>query len=415
METLYKLVLIFGLPFVTFESDPCMIGNYEILNDWERSVNNAYGNLCDFSLSDGWYRPISLVGNTMPTECPVNGFRCGTSVPIWMNGSYPLLGETVDVVACASHYHGDCCVDAYDIQVKNCGEYYVYNLKQTVGCRQAYCFGTEVKCVEGETSDNGGFTPGCEFDPCHPINYKVLNGEIKRSSNYTLQSNDNAIEDSRLITGWYRIDSATGNDIVNESVSMGQCGTLYPVWMLGNIPEVSNKTVDRKMCRSNLTNTCAEKIDTQIRNCGSFRTYYLKQLNVDKSAYCFGTLPVPEPTTIKFTTTESHRHTRPKKENMSVTIVIVCIVPPCLVILVLVIFKIIKSRTVTKRAVSFSNVQEEKKNHPPSYDETMQNDKNELRQEYHQMQSKSKLSMELGGRPMEVWSSNYKFAQMHNN
>lgn len=61
----------------------------------------------------------------------------------------------------------------------------------------------------------------------------MLNGEVKRSSNYTLQPDDNAIEDSRLITGWYKIDSATGNDIVNESVSMGQCGTLYPVWMLG--------------------------------------------------------------------------------------------------------------------------------------------------------------------------------------
>lgn len=68
-----------------------MTGNYEVLNDWERSVNNAHGSLCDFSLSNGWYRPISLVGNTMPTECPVNGFKCGTSVPIWMNGRFILL------------------------------------------------------------------------------------------------------------------------------------------------------------------------------------------------------------------------------------------------------------------------------------------------------------------------------------
>lgn len=70
-------------------------------------------------------------------------------------------------------------------------------------------------------------------DPCHSINYEVLIGELKRSSNYTLQSNDVAIEDSRITSGWYRIDSATGNDIVNESVSMMQCGTLYPLWMDG--------------------------------------------------------------------------------------------------------------------------------------------------------------------------------------
>ncbi|CAC5399652.1 unnamed protein product [Mytilus coruscus] len=146
--------------------------------------------------------------------------------------SYPLSGETVDVVSCASHYNGNCCINSYDIQVKNCGEYYVFNLKHTQEDKVSASHiipsyskqGTEVKCAEVETSDNGGLTPGCEFDPCHPINYKVINGEIKRSSNYTL------------------------------------------------------------------------------KNCGSYRTYYLQQLNVDKSAYCFGTLPVPETTTIKSTT-----------------------------------------------------------------------------------------------------------------
>lgn len=56
---------------------------------------------------------------------------------------------------------------------------------------------------------------------------------MKRSSNYTLQTTDVAIEDSRLTTGWYKIDSVTGNDIVNDSVVMMQCGTLYPLWMEG--------------------------------------------------------------------------------------------------------------------------------------------------------------------------------------
>lgn len=70
-------------------------------------------------------------------------------------------------------------------------------------------------------------------DPCQSSNYGILQDEVKRSSNYTLRANDVAIEDSRLRTGWYRIDSVTGNDMANNSVPMMQCGTLYPLWMKG--------------------------------------------------------------------------------------------------------------------------------------------------------------------------------------
>lgn len=70
-----------------FVVDPCLEENYQTLDDWQRSVNNTInGNLCDNRLTTGWYRPISLVGNSMPTECTQNGFRCGTTYPIWLNG-----------------------------------------------------------------------------------------------------------------------------------------------------------------------------------------------------------------------------------------------------------------------------------------------------------------------------------------
>lgn len=292
--------------------DPCLEENYQTLDDWQRSVNNTInGNLCDNRLTPGWYRPMSIVGNTMPTECTQNGFRCGTTYPIWLNGSYPSTGEIADVTACVANFNGGCCTSSYAIQVKNCESFYIYNLQATSGCYQSYCFGTEVKCPVGETSDNGGFTPGCEFDPCHSINYEVLIGELKRSSNYTLQSDDVAIEDSRITSGWYRIDSATGNDIVNKSVSMMQCGTLYPLWMDGNIPDVSDMTVDRTVCISGLSSTCDQMVDIKVRNCGSYRTYYLTQLNVDKSAYCFGNLPVPD-TTI---TTTGHPPGKPRPKE----------------------------------------------------------------------------------------------------
>lgn len=67
------------------------------------------------------------------------------------------------------------------------------------------------------------------------MNYDTLKDEVKRSSNYTLLAGDAPIDDSTLASGWYRIDSSTGNDIVTEIVLMYQCGTIYPLWMKGKL------------------------------------------------------------------------------------------------------------------------------------------------------------------------------------
>ncbi|XP_071126545.1 uncharacterized protein [Mytilus edulis] len=367
---------------VISQDDPCLEGNYIELNQWERSVaNDIRKGICDNFLPSGWYRPISLAGNTMPTECIQGGFRCGTTSTLWMNGSYPSVGEVSNVTACASNYNGGCCISSYDIQVKNCGDYYVYNLTHTHGCYEAYCFGTETKCPKGETSDNGGFTPGCEFDPCQSVNYKVLRMEVKRSSNYSLNDYDTAIDDSRLITGWYRIDSVTGNDIVNQSVSMMHCGTVYPLWMQGNIPEIGDKTVDRWVCKSGLSSMCEAQYDIKVRNCGNYRTYFLQQLNEDKSSYCFGTLPVPTPpTTIKPPDRDSTDKEDGERSNSSVWAV-VCILPVISVLLVIiVVLQICKKNTKQDRSVDFVPEKAKTKyavnSAPPAYEETMQNEKN---------------------------------------
>lgn len=378
--------LVFFLFFNVFtvvisQDDPCVEGNYKELNQWERSVANDLRNeICDNFLPSGWYRPISLAGNTMPTECIQGGFRCGTTSPLWMNGSYPSVGELSNVTACASNYNGGCCISSYDIQVKNCGDYYVYNLRHTKGCYEAYCFGTETKCLKGETSDNGGFTPGCEVDPCQSVNYKVLRMEVKRSANYSLNEDDTAIVDSRLRTGWYRIDSVTGNDIVNQSVSMMQCGTLYPLWMQGNIPDVGDKTVDRKVCKSGLSSMCEAKYDIKVRNCGNFRTYFLQQLNVDKSGYCFGTLPVPvPPSTLK--PNSSTGKDDGKRSDSSIWAVVGYLAVLSVILLVIVVLQIFKKNTRQERSVD--SVPEKTKikyavnqTAPPAYEETIQNEKN---------------------------------------
>ncbi|XP_071123915.1 uromodulin-like [Mytilus edulis] len=215
--------------------EPCLPANYKTINQWERSVGNLKGGqICDNILKPGWYRPVSLAGNAMPTDCQKNGLKCGTMFPIWMNGTHPAANKISNVTACVSNYNGGCCTSSYNIQVKNCGDFYIYNLKHTDSCSQAYCFGTKIPCPLGQSSDNG-FTPGCKFDPCLEYNYATLEDEVKRSSNYTLLAGDEPIDDSTLASGWYRIDSSSGNDIVTEMVTMYQCGTIYPLWMKGKL------------------------------------------------------------------------------------------------------------------------------------------------------------------------------------
>ena len=280
--------------------DPCLEINHKEINNWERSTqnNNTDTSICDSFLEPGWYRATSYAGELMPTSCLENGFACGTVIPIWMNGSFPSSGETNNVTGCSSSYNGDCCVNSYNIQVKNCSRFLVYNLRPTIACPQAYCFGSEVPCPEGESSDNG-FTPGCEFDPCHFTNYEVIKDQVKRSSNYVLMADETPIDDSNLMETFYRFDSQSGNDIVNSQQNMYQCGTKFPMYMIGSLPNAPEQTVLRKVCLSGHQGICQNETEIKVRNCGEFRVYGLKPSPLRFGGYCVGTLPVkgePDPT-----------------------------------------------------------------------------------------------------------------------
>ena len=53
---------------------------------------------------------------------------------------YPVDGSTVNRTVCAAQYDGNCCYQELDIQIKDCGCYYVYYLIPTTGSFRAYCF-----------------------------------------------------------------------------------------------------------------------------------------------------------------------------------------------------------------------------------------------------------------------------------
>ncbi|KAL5014660.1 hypothetical protein ScPMuIL_008930 [Solemya velum] len=129
-----------------FAQDPCSPSVYAKLPyAYQRSVHcpSQLNNFCDNYLSDNWYRVE--VDNHMPTECvPIN--RCGTTFPIWMDGSLPSVADgAVERTACMS-YFSNCCYVKTAIQVKNCSSFSVYYLPQTSSCPLMYCFGSSKNC-----------------------------------------------------------------------------------------------------------------------------------------------------------------------------------------------------------------------------------------------------------------------------
>ena len=74
----------------------------------------------------------------MPERC-VDKFSCGTHAPGWLSKSHPLVTEgVVDATVCF-HWGSTCCFWSSQVKVRNCGGFYVYQLKQTPACSLRYC------------------------------------------------------------------------------------------------------------------------------------------------------------------------------------------------------------------------------------------------------------------------------------
>ena len=74
----------------------------------------------------------------MPSSCPPKR-RCGTHAPGWLNGSHPSVADGAVQRQVCYHWSSGCCQWQNDIQVRNCGGFYVYKLKPTRFCSLRYC------------------------------------------------------------------------------------------------------------------------------------------------------------------------------------------------------------------------------------------------------------------------------------
>ena len=118
--------------------------SYTLLNESDRTIS-SYGSRwgkCDRGLSSKWYRFSARAGATMPESC-VPKFLCGTVRTGWLNGKHPTVHEGVVSRQVCFHVGDSCCWRPRNIRIRNCGGFYVYELKAVPSyyCPARYCGG----------------------------------------------------------------------------------------------------------------------------------------------------------------------------------------------------------------------------------------------------------------------------------
>ena len=74
----------------------------------------------------------------MPIQC-VPEYRCGAVLSGWLEGGHPTLADgAVSSKVCFTRGI-DCCKKSNNIQVKDCGSYFIYKLLKVTTCDRRYC------------------------------------------------------------------------------------------------------------------------------------------------------------------------------------------------------------------------------------------------------------------------------------
>ncbi len=119
---------------------PAECVNAVLLSDAFRNVSNINGAVgCDNPWTTQWYRFTGAAGIKMPTVAPPS-FACGTHASGWINGKDPTVNEGAVARTVCFNWNGNTCNWSEPVTVRNCGDYYVYFLKNVSwGCSGRYC------------------------------------------------------------------------------------------------------------------------------------------------------------------------------------------------------------------------------------------------------------------------------------
>ncbi|XP_060080902.1 von Willebrand factor D and EGF domain-containing protein-like [Ylistrum balloti] len=135
------------------KTDPCLADNYVMMDDptyfttYETDPNSVR---CETDIVKQWYRiKFGAVATSPP---PLN--RCGTEQTVWIDPlTLPSSGESGFVTLCLKTSTGDCPYTG-TILAKNCGSFFVYELRQLNArfCPLGYCFEKDTGMIQPSVS-----------------------------------------------------------------------------------------------------------------------------------------------------------------------------------------------------------------------------------------------------------------------
>ena len=118
--------------------------NYTLLDNQDRNINYTSGGssyLCDGGIS-GWYRFGGDAGTQLSTTCvprtDTNNPICRTQTVGWLNGAHPSVSDGKVTRRVCFSWDGVCCQWNTNIEVINCGLFYIYKLVPAPLCNGRY-------------------------------------------------------------------------------------------------------------------------------------------------------------------------------------------------------------------------------------------------------------------------------------
>ena len=137
---IHSFIHSFTYPFISDLPPGCSESDYAVLDGADRAKDARTLSLkpCDYNLKPGWYRFKGGAGTGMANAC-VQQFYCGTIYTGWLRGPHPTKQQGVVTRQGCFNKHGNCCLIKVDVQVRNCGPFYLYKLPAAPTCQLRYC------------------------------------------------------------------------------------------------------------------------------------------------------------------------------------------------------------------------------------------------------------------------------------
>ncbi|CAC5384241.1 unnamed protein product [Mytilus coruscus] len=142
-----------------------------------------------------------------------------------------------------------------------------------------------------------------ELNPC--VNYTTINNVDRRAVGNILKLGIvPSLSDDFLDNEWYRINSDVGDQMPTKAPGLFHCGTWYPIWLNGTLPNNVGEEIEGQVCLQGIYEECFTSWTIGIKLCpGNYLVYNRVESTYANSAYCFGTAAVNKELTTTYVAT----------------------------------------------------------------------------------------------------------------